>query len=214
MVCAASMRANTNKESQWSFLTVNCPHLLQPRRLAPTLQNKALATFRPRAPRATPLVTALLALPILTQAADPSAQERNALGTFMHKWEQKVNAGRPVSHIDAFVDLNEDGKNEALVYITDRDWCGTGGCNLLILTREGSSNRIISEASITRPPIRVLERKSHGWRNISVWVVGGGIQPGYEAELRFDGKTYPGNPSGGPARRLRGKAAGRVVIGE
>jgi hypothetical protein len=68
------------------------------------------------------------------------------------------------------------------------------------------------EDTITQPPIRVLTKASNGWRNIGVWVRGGGIQPGYEAELRFDGKTYPTNPSTPPVRRSPVKVAGQVVI--
>jgi hypothetical protein len=52
----------------------------------------------------------------------------------------------------------------------------------------------------------------HGWHNLGVWVGGGGIQPGYEAELRFDGKKYPGNPSVPPARKTGKNASGTVVI--
>jgi hypothetical protein len=58
----------------------------------------------------------------------------------------------------------------------------------------------------------VLNTKSNGWHDISVVVAGGGIQPGYEAVLSFDGKTYPSNPSTPPARRLDGKAEGEIVI--
>jgi len=112
----------------------------------------------------------------------------------------------------AEVDLNGDGVKEVVVYLTGRDWCGTGGCNTFILARAGSSYKIVTEMTITRPPIRVLANSTHGWHNIGVWVVGGGIQPGYEAELPFDGKTYPTNPSVPPARRAGTKAKGKVVI--
>jgi len=33
------------------------------------------------------------------------------------------------------VDLNGDGVKEVVVYLTGRDWCGTGGCNTFILAR-------------------------------------------------------------------------------
>jgi len=115
-------------------------------------------------------------------------------------------------YLDAFVDLNGDGKQEAIVYLMGNSWCGTGGCRTLVLTRKGASWKVVTHITITRPPIRVLSSTSHGWHDISVWVQGGGIQPGYEAELRFDGKNYPGNPSVPPARRLSVKAAGQVVI--
>jgi hypothetical protein len=114
--------------------------------------------------------------------------------------------------LEAFADLNGDGKAEAVVHLTSNAWCGSGGCTTLILVRDGDSWRILTEISITRPPIRALTAKSNGWRNIAVWVRGGGIQPGYEAELRFDGKTYPSNPSAPPARRLTAKADGETLI--
>jgi hypothetical protein len=58
----------------------------------------------------------------------------------------------------------------------------------------------------------VLETTTNGWRDISVRVAGGGIVPGYEAILPFNGKTYPGNPSVAPARRARGTSPGKVLI--
>ena len=115
-------------------------------------------------------------------------------------------------YIATFRDLNGDGTPEAIVYLLSNGWCGSGGCKTLVLTRTGTSWRIVANITITRPPIRVLANSSNGWRNIGVWVQGGGIQPGYEAELRFDGKSYPRNPSVPPARRLYGKPIGEIVI--
>lgn len=111
----------------------------------------------------------------------------------------------------AFVDLNGDGKKEAIVYLDGRPWCGSGGCTTLILARDGRSWKIVTKLTITQPPIRVLTRTSNGWHGIGLWVRGG-IQESYEAELRFNGKTYPTNPSVPPARPLVGEAAGQVVI--
>jgi len=85
---------------------------------------------------------------------------------------------------------------------------------MLILASDGASYRVVSETTITRPPIRVLVTKSNGWHDISVLVAGGGIQPGHEAELSFDGKTYPSNPSVLPAHPLENKLRGKTVISE
>jgi hypothetical protein len=112
----------------------------------------------------------------------------------------------------AFVDLNADNSPEAVVYVEGREWCGSGGCNTLILRRDGSSYRIVTATTITRPPIRVLQSRSHGWRDLSIWVEGGGNPRGYEALLPFDGKTYPSNPSVSPARPIRGNIPGEVLI--
>jgi len=112
----------------------------------------------------------------------------------------------------ALVDLDGDGIKEAIVHVVGPHRCGTGGCNTLILRRNGSAWRVVTEISITREPIRVLATKSNGWSDLGVWVQGGGIQPGYEALLAFDGKTYPANPSVEPARELTTKVKGTVVL--
>jgi hypothetical protein len=57
-----------------------------------------------------------------------------------------------------------------------------------------------------------LKTKSHGWHDITVWVQGGGIQPGYEAFLFFDGKRYPNNPTVPPAGAASQKLEGNTVI--
>ena len=112
----------------------------------------------------------------------------------------------------AFVDLHDDGAQDAIVYLTGQSWCGSGGCTLLILASDGPSYRVVTKITIVRPPIRILATRSNGWYDIGVQVRGGGIQPGYEADLPFDGKAYPNNPSVPPARKLGNKGIGKVAI--
>ena len=112
----------------------------------------------------------------------------------------------------AFVDLNDDGVDELIVYVTGRAWCGTGGCQMLVMAPEGTSFRVVTGTTVTRTPIRMLATKSNGWHDISVLVTGGGIQLGYEAELSFDGTTYPSNPSMAPAHRLENEAPGITLV--
>lgn len=111
-----------------------------------------------------------------------------------------------------FVNLGGEGTTQTIVYVTGEGWCGSGGCLTLVLTRRNSLYEVVTRITVTRPPIRILDRRSHGWRDIGVWVQGGGIQPGYEAVLQFDGGTYPSNPSVSPAKRLIGRAKGRLVM--
>lgn len=77
-------------------------------------------------------------------------------------------------------------------------WCGSGGCMTFVLVPQGPSYKIVATITISRPPIRVMSARSHGCHDIGVWVQGGGIQPGFEADLQFDGKTYRENPSAPP----------------
>ena len=113
----------------------------------------------------------------------------------------------------ARADLNGDGIKEVVVYVADDRYCGTGGCKLLILEPlSGGGYRRVMDATITRPPIRQLSTRSHGWSDIGVLVVGGGIMKAYEARLRFDGRAYPSNPTV-PAAKPVENVQGRTLIG-
>lgn len=122
---------------------------------------------------------------------------------------------RNVLHItrykEAMFDLNGDGRPEVLVYAEGPDRCGSGGCDLYVITPMIGGYRVVTNMSVTRPPVRVLPTSSHGWRDLAVFVAGGGILPGYSAKLRFDGHGYPENPTVPPATRMA-RPAGRVLI--
>jgi hypothetical protein len=144
-------------------------------------------------------------------SAFPAPQERLSL------WEQVVlrfldlYRGETVRYFDATVDLNDDGKEEVVVYIVGEKWCDSGGCPMLVLTPDGSSYRLVTKTTITNTPIRVLDTSSFGWRDLGVWV-SGGPYPGYEAELSFDGKSYPLNPTVPPAHHTEPTVSGKVLI--
>jgi len=108
-----------------------------------------------------------------------------------------------------FVDLNDDGVKEAIVYLSSNGWCGTGGCTMLILTPEGASFRVVSKIPAVRLPIWVLTSKSNGWHNIGVVGRKNGTEPMYESILSFDGKSYPYVSDGA---ELHGKIEGKVVM--
>lgn len=119
----------------------------------------------------------------------------------------------------ALSDLNADKQPEALIYAMattggdgQADLCGSGGCDLYVLSLTPTGYRLITDISLTRPPIRVLPSTTHGWHDLGVWVAGGGITAGYEARVRFDGHHYPSNPTAPPAARSKDKA-GKTIIG-
>jgi len=140
----------------------------------------------------------------------------NALKRFLQKELANPILGRDETTWFSAAVIKPDGnaKEEIVVYVHGRTWCGSGGCTMWILEPDGTSFKVIGKVTIVRLPIRVLQSKSHGHRDIGVWVQGGGIQPGYEALLRFDGKSYPDNPSVAPAKHLTETVAGEVLIGE
>jgi hypothetical protein len=141
---------------------------------------------------------------------DPSSALTQFLRTELEDPEDGVDKATRIS--TAVVESDGNSKMEIVVYISGGSWCGSGGCRLLILEPNGRSFKVIGETTITRPPIRVLRTQSNGHFDIGVWVQGGGIQPGHEAILRFDGKSYPSNPSVASAVHHSKKVPGKVLI--
>ncbi|HKR23938.1 MAG TPA: hypothetical protein VJS15_01660, partial [Allosphingosinicella sp.] len=111
-----------------------------------------------------------------------------------------------------FADLNGDGRDEALVSLRSGLFCGSGGCALYVYTPAGAAWREVAELTIVNAPVRLLDTRSSGWRDLGVHVRGGGMDLPHEARMRFDGRTYASNPSMAP--RIRGRVPGRVLIGE
>lgn len=145
-----------------------------------------------------------------------STSQRDAdLKSFLRNFVGNPSVGEngTTKYAAAFVDLNGDGKAEAIVYLWDGGWCGSGGCTALILTSNDSKYRVLTKITVTRLPIRVLTTKTNGWRDLAVFVAGGGVKAGY-ARLAFDGKKYPGNPTFAPLVRLSASVEGTVAIAE
>ena len=113
------------------------------------------------------------------------------------------------AYVSAFADLNGDGRDEALVSLHSGLFCGSGGCALYIYTPAGASWREVAELTIVNAPVRLLNTRSRGWRDLAVAVRGGGILP-REARIAYNGRTYASNPSLAP--RVPRGAPGRVLI--
>jgi hypothetical protein len=135
-------------------------------------------------------------------------------GESLHAFLQSAFATARAEHADtfyvaAFADLNGDGRDEALVSLHSGLFCGSGGCALYIYTPAGASWREVAELTIVNAPVRLLNTRSRGWRDLAVAVRGGGILP-REARIAYNGRTYASNPSLAP--RLPRGAPGRVLI--
>lgn len=110
------------------------------------------------------------------------------------------------------VDLNADGNFEAIVHLVGQSICGTGGCQTLILQPARNGYRVVSKIGLTRTPIIVSRQRTRGWSDLVVRVSGGGITRGYYVALRFDGRTYPENPTVIPALGARITIVGKEYL--
>jgi hypothetical protein len=117
-----------------------------------------------------------------------------------------------VRYFQASTDLDGDGQDELVIHVAGPMVCGTGGCNTLVFTPADGRWTQIADITVSRPPIRASERRTNGWRNLLVRVAGGGLPESYNAELRFDGETYPGNPTVPPAERAEDVEGATVLI--
>jgi hypothetical protein len=93
----------------------------------------------------------------------------------------------------ALVDLNGDGRNEAVVWARDANLCGTSGCGLDIFVHGKSGWQYFIDVATTRPPIKILPTRTHGWHDLSSWQYGGGVDHAYEAWWQFNGGNDYGN---------------------
>jgi hypothetical protein len=116
-------------------------------------------------------------------------------------------------YFDARVDLNGDGQQEVVAYVAGPMVCGTGGCKVFVFTPTADGLRLVSDISVAQPPVRLSPRSSQGWRNLVVGIAGGGIPAG-TAELEFDGKTYPSNPTVPPAKPAADLDGATILIPE
>lgn len=123
-----------------------------------------------------------------TETSDPALQA--ALAEFLG---EEADSTRWVTRI-----VGQGDQRLALIYLVGMNWCGSGGCNLLILRHTPTGWEQVGNISRVSNPVRMLETSTNGLPDIGVTVSGGGGPPAYEAKASFDGRSYPRFPSDEP----------------
>ena len=85
-------------------------------------------------------------------------------------------------------DLNEDGQNEILVGFTGTYFCGTGGCNAVLLSATGVP---ITTFTVTEFPVMVAANRTDGWHDLIIESHG----KYYDVKYQKESNAYPSNPS-------------------
>ncbi len=92
------------------------------------------------------------------------------------------------------VDLNDDGKNEYLVGLTGSTFCGSAGCNMLVLNNKFGIN---TKMTIVQFPVYAgapgTKEVTKRYSNIYVSTKGVGY-----VKMAWNGTKYPTNPSLAP----------------
>lgn len=124
-------------------------------------------------------------------AADPRAQ----IGKTLQAWS---GSDTLMHFLFVLVDLNDDGVPDALALLTGAEYCGSGGCRLMVLRGErDGSFRVVSSSTVTREPVALLANRTKGWHTLIVSIAGGGVAA-CKVRMVFDGQRYPANPTLAP----------------
>lgn len=87
------------------------------------------------------------------------------------------------------LNMDQDIPEEVFVLFMSPYFCGSAGCNLLLLDDD---LRVITRFTVTRPPISIEPTYTNDWRDISIY------SEGSWRALTFNGQSYPSNPSVAP----------------
>jgi hypothetical protein len=101
----------------------------------------------------------------------------------------KTNPQSPARYYYNLVDLNGDGKPEAIVYPLGSYFCGTGGCTLMIFQPINKTYKLIGKIPLSHSPIIVTEQKTTGWKDLIRPTAGGGLPLNY-SYLRYRQGKY------------------------
>lgn len=152
-------------------------------------------------------ITLAILISILSCSAE--AQDAAALSSAAYGYlAQHGNPSRPQLRTFSF-DLNEDGRLDAIVLLTGNKWCGSGGCKMLVFQGTATGFSFVSASSITREPVAVLRETTHGWHTLVV--ASGDVG---RVLMRFNGRTYPSNPSMQPRASLLQTKEAQQLSGE
>ena len=101
----------------------------------------------------------------------------------------------------AYSNLGGDRREEAIVFLIDRGWCGSSGCAVFVMTPSGKGWRKIAQTSVSRMPVHRLPTRHNGWNDLAITISGGGIEESGLAAIRFAGGRYAKNPTVAPLVR-------------
>jgi len=103
----------------------------------------------------------------------------------------------PVQFRAGRVDLDGDGTDEVLAYVSGELACERRGCPLVVLKDDGKKFTKVSETDDTMLPVGALDTKTDGWSDLWVTTAGEGGKTQVK-KLAFDGKAYPAKTADAP----------------
>ncbi|NJK34080.1 MAG: hypothetical protein HC919_03530 [Oscillatoriales cyanobacterium SM2_2_1] len=147
------------------------------------------------------LSPSLVPTPVPAQTLPPS------LVTAIRQQIARSGSNRLPPFRHGLTDLNGDNLPDAIVLLQSQDWCGSGGCTMLVFRGTATGFTRVSLSTVTGEPIRVTTERRQGWRTLIVASKGRG-----DVVMGFNGTGYAPNPSLQPLATASQIAEAQVVI--
>ncbi|WP_223605487.1 hypothetical protein [Chryseobacterium sp. OSA05B] len=102
-------------------------------------------------------------------------------------------------------DLNGDNDPEIFVAMKGNYFCGTGGCTVYLFNSKGEK---LKGFTVVGGPVAISTNKTNGWSDLII------PSKGHHYLVKYNGKSYPGNPSVEPEFKDTLPSSFQTVLGD
>src|SRR5271156_6168922 len=96
------------------------------------------------------------------------AQAPTELSRAVQIYEREHGGAEASAFRWALADLNDDGRDDAIVLLSGPKYCASGGCTMLVFCGTEQGFTLVSASNIVMGPIRVSAKSVEGWRSLIV----------------------------------------------
>lgn len=111
------------------------------------------------------------------------------------------------------VDLNEDGRRDALVMmkLPYSFWCKETGCRTVVFRADNTKFEVMSELTLVRGPILISETRTNDWKDIIIRE-DGRLSDARHVLMQHNGASYPSYTDRQPTFTLYQEFKGNRVL--
>lgn len=147
-------------------------------------------------------------------SAEPAASDGETVAEALRAKlvESGDGFGTDSKYLVAFSDLDQDGADEALLYLIDPKRCGPLGCSLFVLQPDGDGGWVVRDTiGPSKLPVYRLDHRTDKWSDLGVTIVSGGKHQ--LMAVPHGAKGYAPDPNA-PTIDVAGKAGASLLIAD
>jgi hypothetical protein len=112
-----------------------------------------------------------------------------------------------------YVDINNDNKKYAFVFLSSADYSGTGGSTALLFINKGNVYVKDTRFTLVNNPVIISDSRTNGRNDLIMFVSGGGSKSHYVI-LKYNGTEYISNPTKAPELDNSSKVSGIAIVSD